>query len=321
MHDCNTSENMINTKLTTHITILCSINILPSLIAIIGNALCITTIVKTPLLQTTSNVWVAALCVSDLIVGIIAQPLYYASLASFLTGQQIRKFWFAARVNTILLSNTSFFLAYFVTLDRCFAICKPYLYRRVANIKGSIIVACLAFLLSIPSVIIDIFAKPQFLIFGPILVSLLTAQIVTSYVVIYREVLAQRRSIATVSVSVNNKDELRRRKVEKKKTYQIMIIIITLFICYSPMCITSIVLKDASKEVCVMSKSTIAAVIWGQFFMLLNSSINPLIYCLKMKEVRNAAIRIVWPENVSILRKAGPSRTNSKCTAMQEGSV
>lgn len=281
--------------------ILFCINVLPTLLAIIGNAICIVTIIKTPLLQTTSNVWVAALCVNDLIVGIIVQPLYYASLASFLTGQRIREFWFAARVSTILLSNASFFLAYFVTLDRCLAICKPFFYRRVASIKRSIIAASLAFLLSIPSVIIDIFAKREFLIFGPILVSLLTAQIVASYVLIYREVLVQRRKIAEVSISVNNRDDLRRRKGEKRKAYQILIIIIALFICYSPICMISLVLKDSSKEVCIMPKKTIAAIIWGQFFMLLNSSINPLIYCFKMKEVRNEAIRIIWSHEVQVL--------------------
>eukprot|EP00112_Aurelia_sp_Birch-Aquarium-sp1_P024165 Seg750.10 transcript_id=Seg750.10/GoldUCD/mRNA.D3Y31 product="Cannabinoid receptor type 1B" protein_id=Seg750.10/GoldUCD/D3Y31 len=114
-------------------------------------------------------------------------------------------------------------------------------------------------------------------------------QIVIFYVLIYRVILKQRRDIASISVQSEAREELQSRKEETRKAYTIGIIIITLVICYSPITLVSIISEDATTELfCDRSKESVIGLAWAQFFMLLNSSINPVIYCLRMKDIRRA---------------------------------
>ena len=293
MKDCSSRQRILNTRSSiAQILALCFINVIPTLLAIVGNALCITAIVKTPTLQTTSNIWVGALCIIDVITGIIAQPIHYANLISVLTGTGVYDIWLATRNSSILLSNTSFFLAYFVTIDRYIAICHPYWYARVAAKKWCFFGAVLGFLLSIPANILDNFAPNVFRYYGPGLVGLMIFQIIVCYIRIYVMIRKQRQKILSVTVNNQDTDELRRRKTENKRAYTIALIIVVLFVSYCPMSIVSLFYKEMSMDICDMSEKTIVAIAWGRFFMLLNSSINPIIYCLRMHEIRNAIRRL-----------------------------
>lgn len=293
MKNCPARQRIINTRSSiAQILALCYINIIPTLLAIVGNAFCITALVKTPSLQTISNTWVGALCIIDVIVGIIAQPVYYASLISVITGEGIHDIWMAGRNTSIVLSNTSFFLAYFVTIDRYAAICHPYWYARVAAKKWCVLGTVLGFLLSIPANIFDDLAPNVFRYYGPVLVGLMIFQIIVCYARIYALVRKQRQQILSVTVETQDNNELRRRKTENKRAYTIALLIVVLFASYCPMSFVSLFYKEISLDICEMSEKTIVAIAWGKFFMLLNSSINPIIYCFRMQDIRTAIRRI-----------------------------
>ena len=284
---CRSRDAVIASNYITYITALCYINILPTLLAIVGNAICILTLYKTPTLQTTSNVWVGALCISDFIVGIIVQPLYFAHLISLITGHGIYLTWVPMKIVLYLMSTTSFFLVYFVTIDRYIAICHPFVYIRIASIKRCIFGAFLGLLLSLPSVLLERFAIKIVVVYGTILEIFMFLQIVISYLLIYRAILKQRRDITSNSVQSQIREELRSRKEETRKAYTIGIIIIILIICYTPITVVGIASK-AAESFCDRSKESVIGTTWAQFFMLLNSSVNPVIYCLRMKDIRRA---------------------------------
>ena len=292
MDVCRPGDTLRKTNTTSYITALCFINIIPTLLAIFGNAICIITIIKTPSLHTTSNIWVGALCISDLLVGAIGQPLYYTTLISLITGLELDMASSAMKSAILCMASVSFYLLYLVTVDRYIAICYPFCYRRIATIKRCILGAAFAFALAIPTVILYIFANKFIRYFGPILEAVVFLQILVFYALIYKAILKQRRTITSTSVARGTRDELWMRKEETRKAYTIGIIIIILFLCYTPLIIASIIAKDSNEPICARSKQTLIASCWGWFFMLLNSSINPVFYCLRMRDIRKAAKRI-----------------------------
>ena len=63
----------------TIVIINCVFNSLLMLISIVGNALVLAAILKTPSLRSPSTVFLCSLAVSDLLVGFVVQPVYIAS--------------------------------------------------------------------------------------------------------------------------------------------------------------------------------------------------------------------------------------------------
>jgi len=74
---------------TTHESIViinCVLNASFMLISIIGNALVLAAILRTPSIRSASMIMLCSLAVSDLLVGFVAQPLYIADERKSLSG-------------------------------------------------------------------------------------------------------------------------------------------------------------------------------------------------------------------------------------------
>ena len=72
------TDNEDNFTPETIIIINCVVNAPLMLISILGNALVLAAIVRTPSLGSTHMIMLCSLAVSDFLVGVIAQPLYIA---------------------------------------------------------------------------------------------------------------------------------------------------------------------------------------------------------------------------------------------------
>lgn len=75
----HTSSVGDHSRLQTVVIINCALNVPFMLIAIIGNTLVLSSIWKTPSLRSPSTVFLSSLAVSDLLVGLVVQPLYIAN--------------------------------------------------------------------------------------------------------------------------------------------------------------------------------------------------------------------------------------------------
>ena len=299
--DCS-GQGLSDAGLVAHVIVLYVINILPMLISIIGNAVCIIALVRTPSLQRPSNIWVGALCISDLIVGIVSQPIYYGSLISMVTGKAARSLWTASTNANVLLGTASFIMAYLVTLDRYLAVCRPFWYARVVTKRLCIFGAALGFVLSFPPIIVNIFSPKATLLYCVVQMVLILGQIAFFYCRIYANILRQRRHISSLAVVNYDRRKFRRRKSETKRAYTIAIIIVTMIISYGPMNVILVLFGNSKPGgICLLPERSVVAMAWGQYFVLLNSAINPMIYCFRMQEIRRAIKRLSKPpENFSI---------------------
>ena len=289
-------QGLSDRSLITQIIVICSINILPTFIAIAGNAICITALVKTPSLQTTSNIWVGAMCIIDVIVGLFIQPVYYAALISLITGtgKGIKDRWVDSKYSIILLTNESLVLAYFVTIDRYIAIFHPLWHARVVTRKRYLFVAIVGFLLSIPTITMDVFAPMAARYYVAALVLLIVSQIIGFSSRIYIKVLRQKGQTGSAA---QDRAEMQRRRLENKRAYTIATLIATMYILYGPL---SVVITT-SDNICTMPDEKIVAIAWGIFFVLLHSAVKPIVYYFRMNGIRNA-IKDMFQrkENISV---------------------
>ena len=75
----NQSETESNSRSEIIIIIKCALNAPLMLIAIIGNTLVLSVIIRTPSLRSPPIVFISSLGASDLLVGLVVQPVYIAN--------------------------------------------------------------------------------------------------------------------------------------------------------------------------------------------------------------------------------------------------
>ena len=74
--------------------------------------------------------------------------------------------------------------------------------------KRCIIGAVLAFLMAIPTIVMDIHAIKVVRIYGPVMESLVFLQIVVCYALIYKAILKQRQNITSTFLRGEKRDEI-----------------------------------------------------------------------------------------------------------------
>ena len=263
------------------------LTVLLSFIAIFGNLLIIIAIARNKRIQSQSNILLGTLCLSDLLIGIIVQPIYVARGILEVLGKTNGPY--------CTLQNVHIFFAYFgvgasittmaiVSVDRCLAICRPFLYREFQS-KGK----CLTIIAIDWSILLILMLTPYLglrsvaIYIGASLVMVISiTTIIACYISIYFVIIRHKRRISEQTVSqVEASDERSQRPQERRKTNTVAILIAVLFVCYVPH-VACISYKSFSGQKIIIISKVVEAII------LMNSSINPVIYCLRMSEIRSA---------------------------------
>ena len=280
--------------MSTNTWIILSLDIIPAVLTIIGNAVFFATLLKTSSLHNPSNLLLGALCVTDLVVGFVCQPLFIAVIVGPATPccPPVTK---AYNLIFGLSSLNSFICGLLITLDRYFAVFYPYKYREWANCRRYAIIASVIFVIfaSYSTLKIPYFEKSRisFLIFDICLELTVIVAVLFIYAKIWRVVFNKSRAV--VSVGRIRGRELHDMKVklnDRKRTLTVAIILLTFLACYTPLmvyyCLSLLFYLNK------MPKYTFSLGIWANFLALCNSCLNPLIYCARSSEIRNATIRL-----------------------------
>ena len=120
-------ENCDKTLSKASSIVLATFNGVSGFLAITGNAVFLLTLIKTPALRTTSNYFVAALALADLLVGVFANSLYVA-LSAFITLQDVQRIKETETFLWLLTTTAVTFSLCFVAIERYFAIIYPITY-------------------------------------------------------------------------------------------------------------------------------------------------------------------------------------------------
>lgn len=276
-----------------------AVNIPFSIIATLANALVIISIWRSRSLRTPANMLLIGLALSDLGVGLFVQPFFIAHLISF-AKQGVADFTcISAATLTItgaFLSVVSFKTVTAISLERYLSLRLHLRYEDVITMKRVRRLLAVVWLWSGISAIVWVVFVPSYKSYcfaTGILLYLVISTV--AYVKIYRIARSHQRQIESHQVAADP-NNLRRRT---KSAYNMFLVYCVLLCCYLPYSISL-----AVGNITGYKTWNWIAINFTLTIVNINSSINPLIYCYRMREIRKAMSHTLY---TLILR-----RTNAK---------
>ena len=264
---------------------------------IVLNTITIHAIRKTSSLPMALKTLLLSLAVSDLGVGLFVQPLHITVLVMQLEPNaennptyQVTFHVFLGILN--LLYYASFFSVVALSVDRFLAIHLHLRYKELVTHKRVVAVVILIWVFGALLSLIGSFVIParedRYVVFATVEVSCL----ITGAVLYYKICLAVRHHINQIhSLQVQQEAqnlEMANAARLRKSTIGTLYVYLVFLFCYLPEnCIYfATFVSEWNTTLNVLSHHTLSLV-------FLNSSLNPLIYCWKMTDIRRAVIDIL----------------------------
>ena len=267
------------------------LNALTCPLIIVLNILVMVAVKTKPQLRTNSNIALACLSTTDLVVGLV-QPLLIASTSSLLRGDIM------FCTTTFLLSNTATLICLLASVhhsvllsaERYVAIKHPFAYEKhVTEFRmtmASLLLWTTAIILSStglpPTAILVVSETP--LIILPIYFN----------VSVYKEVPRNKKQIAANQVSIQAKKKLLKKS---KAFYTTVIVLLVISLCYIPSNICTVVLISFKES--IPSDIIVTALFLCTLMPLLNSLFNPLIYAVRIRYFCVAFIQLLSRKTTS----------------------
>ena len=276
----------------------CVFNSFLSYTAIMLNIVTIHAIRKTSSLPKTLKTLLVSLAVSDVGVGLLSQPIYISLLIKWLQQGNLEcKAYMMFTVIIDVFFAASFLGVVAVTVDRFLAIHLHLRYQELVTHKRVVVVVISIWLLSVffSSMIswtaYDIYSLVEFLL-G--VVSLVLTAIVN--IKIYLTVQLHKNQIQALQVQQEGQtDEMAHFARFIKSAVSIFYVYLTFVVCYLPYFISAAVIEFKGPNITLRR-----FYLFSWTLLYLNSSLNPLIYCWKMRHIRHAIMDIL--QNISWLR-------------------
>ena len=275
---------------------LCVVNSMLALSAIFGNTIIICALTKTTCALSPSKILLLGLAFSDLGVGLVVQPLYITVIAQMLLSdsdspdKSVCNTKVAFLVVGTFLAGVSFFVVSAISFDRFLAITLHLRYREIVTEKKVAITLTVVWTLSV-------LAAVGYLFLGNVnreavsstfaIIFFVTTTI--TFVRIYLAVRRHRLQIQTQETMTSEScKEVALSKTRFKSAMSILYVYIVFTACYLPYTCTMLVIVTTDHGVALKGIF--------QFSMalgFLNSSLNPIIYCWRMREIRGYVLEIL----------------------------
>ena len=262
------------------------INTFLSITAFLGNTLILVALRKDTSIHPSSKLLYRNLAITDLCVGIIAEPLsvaywisvvnerwdicYYALLTAYFAGATL------CAVSLITLTT--------ISVDRLLALLLGLRYRQVVTLKRTRLIAIGGWIVSIVGASISFLNPLISSLYRYIGAAFCLVTTICAYTKIFmslrhNQIHVQNHVVQGQSSQVNTLKKARYRKA----VYSALWVQVTLVICYLPYGIAVALTPQRG-----MPLSTYLALQFTATLVFLNSSLNPFLYCWKITEVRQA---------------------------------
>ena len=280
----------LNSMLFTVEVVVCLLNSLFCVIAVPGNLLVIFTIWRTSSLHSPSMVLIGCLAVSDLVVGIIAQPCIVVYRAARITGNL--GIYCAIGIITELsgwtASGVSFLTVTAIGIERYLALHLHLRYEeKVTNSRVISLFTCFW-------VFYGLFSSTRFWIsmstYACIVVVIFVFGVtlaLSGYFQIFKLVQRHRKQIADDAFAMSRIRGENRPSIDLNKYQRSLVtsgLVVTVYIiCYLPLiCVLSVYSRVS------YTKSIEVAYLLSTAFVFMNSTFNFVIYGWRVKEIREA---------------------------------
>ena len=269
----------------------CVFNIFLTYTAFMLNIVTIYAIYKTSTMPKTLKTLLLSLACSDVAVGLFSQPLYIFFLINWLrlhnpgcNTQQVRT------ISSSLFSTASFLSVVAVSVDRFLAVHFHLRYQELVTHKRVVIV------------VIGIWVHSAFVSLMVLWGLRSTRDLINSsigafgfiitfvvYIRIYLTVRRHKNQIHSMQIrDETQSEELKNFVVLIKSTVGIFYVYLVFLVCYLPFLICMAVIPIYGSNIALKK-----LFLFSLTLMYLNSSLNPVVYCWKMKHIRHAIIDIL----------------------------
>ena len=271
----------------------CVFNAFSAYTAIMLNILTIHAMRKTSSLPKPLKTLLLSLSVSDLGVGLLVQPLYIAwMLGPSYSGYSLRT---PLNIIAIAYVYASFFSVVAISVDRFLAIHLHLRYQELVTHKRAVVVVISIWVFSalLSSMwlwtSVDIARHVDIIIQG--LCFLGTA---TVYCKIYFTLRRHIHQIRVLQIQVGQNTQMESAMRLKKSAVGMFYVYLVFLGCYLPNYFALVVSISSALTSHLNTMSSVYIWLYLLTLQLLNSSLNPVVYCWKMRNVRQSIIDILW---------------------------
>ena len=266
------------------LTFISALNALLAITAFLGNALILVALRKESSLHPPSKVLLRCLATTDLCVGLIVDPLYVALLVIVVYEHWNICFPVAAAVSVtgFSLCTVSLLTLTAISVDRLLALLLGLRYKQVLKLKRVYLITITFYVVSTAFSMMMLFWN-SLLGLGYVMIVILLC-LVTSifcYTKIFFTLRHHQNQLQDHVQQPNQTNHLNIARY-RKAVFTTLWLQFMLVLCYLPLVLVTLVTHSES--------SSSASLAWSYTLTLasLNSSLNPILYCWKMDEVRQA---------------------------------
>ena len=268
------------------------VNVILSLSAILGNFLILVALRKESSLHPPSKLLYRCLATTDLLVGLVTQPLYLIHLISI-----ANEHWNLCRYTLEAAILTSFALCGIslgtmtaIAVDRLLALLLGLRYKQTVTLKRTNIQLAFVWVLCSVAALCYILDYRITFWFGYIGIPSCLLISMISYIKIFHTLIHHQAQVQVqVQLQSSQPNSLNISRY-KKAVYSALWVQLALVFCYTPHIIVYTIVEIVFKEASKIPFSSHSLVIRGIAATLIyfNSTLNPFLYCWKINEVRQA---------------------------------
>ena len=275
-----------NFGLPYHLLSLSVLNIFLSISTILGNTLILVALQKESTLNPASKLLFRSLASSDLCVGLISQPLYAAYVMTHVSErwENCHYAFAAVFITGYLLCSVSLFTLAAISVDRLLALLLRLRYRQVVTLNRTYVVVLFFWVVSTAATAMYFWNYFITLWCGCVTISLCLTTSILSYTKIYMTLRHHRTHVRDL---VNRQQASETTPLciarYRKAVASALWLQLTMVFCYLPhgIVIALWTYNGVSSHVFLARQCTSTLV-------YLNSALNPILYCWKILEVRQA---------------------------------
>ena len=278
-----------SSQLSSLLLVISGINVVLSVTATLGNALILVAFHKVLSLNPPSKLFLRCLAFSDLCVGLVVQPLAVVSLLAAFYHR-----WNFCRIAELLWYSLSIVMADFtlatlsaISIDRLLALSLGIRYRHVVTMKRARMVLALFLLFSIGNCLTQYVNYFVFLVYSASIWILLLITSIYCYARIFFVFRNHVQAQVNPQGQPNGIPQLNLSRY-KRTVSTALWVFAALMICYLPFGL-GLIGRTIESEI---TERVVITACFGVTLVYLNSSLNPLLYCWKIREVRHAVKEI-----------------------------
>ena len=277
----------------------CVFNIFLNYTAFMLNIVTIYAIHKTATMPKTLKTLLLSLACSDVAVGLFSQPLHIFFLINSLRLHNLG--CNTTQVRTILSGlflTASFLSVVAVSVDRFLAVHLHLRYQELVTHRRVVVAMISIWVTSAFVSLITLWGPNNALyLISTIIAAFGFIITLVVYIKIYLTVRRHKNEIQSIQIrNEAQSEEIKNLTVLIKSTVGIFYVYLVLLICYLPYLICGTVIRIYGSTTALKT-----LYIYSVTLMYLNSSLNPVIYCWKMRHIRHAIVDILrkmsWNSN------------------------